>query len=74
MQNQQSTEDHRIRSLENWLPLAQAENLRHGWELKAAELEQLVHQASAALERSESLLGARAALWHHHRMLQEERT
>jgi hypothetical protein len=74
MQSQPSTEDNRIRSLENWLPLVQAENIRHGWELNAAELEQLVHNTSAALDLTVSELGARAVLWHYHRVLLEERT
>lgn len=74
MQDHESREDNRIRSLENWLPLAQAENMRNGWGLNGAELEQLIHDARTALERTVSLLDARAALWRHHRMLQEERT
>jgi hypothetical protein len=74
MQNQQAMEENRIRSLENWLPLVQTENMRHGWELNAAELEQLVHVAQTALELTGSLLGARTVLWRHHRLSQEERT
>jgi hypothetical protein len=73
MQDFANSEDNRVRSLENWLPLAQAENIRHGWGLNATELEQLVLGASSALDLVESLLGARAVLWHQHRLQQEER-
>jgi hypothetical protein len=72
VQNDQWLDDNRIRSLENWLPLAQTENMRHGWKLNATELEQLVHEAKASLELSESVLGARAVLWCHYRILHEE--
>ncbi len=73
VQDHLPTEDNRIRSLENWLPLAQAENMRNGWGLNGAELEQLVHDARTALELTVSLLGARTILWQHYRLLREER-
>ena len=73
MQDLKHSEENRIRSLENWLPLAQAENARHGWGLNGSEVEKLVLRASSALERVVGLLGARAVLWRYHQVPQEER-
>jgi hypothetical protein len=74
MQDIKDSEDNRIRVLENWLQLAQTENMRHGWELDAAELERLIFSASSALDNVVSLLGAQAILWRHQRLLQARRT
>lgn len=74
MHDQELNRNDRVRSLENWLPLAQSESLRHGWNLSATELEQLVTGASTSLEHVTSLLGAQAVLWWTHQLLQKERS
>lgn len=72
MQDSKNGEEDRIRLLENWLPLAHSENMRHGWNLNSFELEQLVLSALSALDRVASILGARAVLWRHHQLIHEE--
>jgi hypothetical protein len=56
----------RLRLLESWLPLAQAERERYGWSDDGPALEQLILRAAPALSQAHSLLAARALLWHYH--------
>lgn len=72
MDDQQSSEDNRIRLLENWLPLVQTENTRYEWKLSPVELEQLLWSALGSLEQVVSLLSAQAVLWHHYQQSRKE--
>ena len=54
----------RLRLLECWLPLAQAESERCGWGYTGPVLEWLILRAAPALHQAQSLLAARAILWH----------
>lgn len=61
-----------LRLLENWLPLAQAENSAQDWGLNGKQIEALIIQAAPALRIATNQLAARAILWHHHRQIAQE--
>ncbi|PDW01323.1 hypothetical protein [Candidatus Viridilinea mediisalina] len=60
----------RLRLLESWLPLVQAENERYGWQLAGPELEALILLAAPQLTTSTNLLTARVIIWHYQQQLQ----
>lgn len=62
----------KLRLLESWLPLAQAENRDQEWGLDSEQLEALILLAAPALRGATSKLAARAILWHHRRQAAQE--
>lgn len=59
-----------LRTLESWLPLAQAENEAQGWGYDGPTLERLILLAAPSLRQAHSLIAARALLWHYREHLQ----
>lgn len=60
----------RLRLLESWLPLAQSESETQGWGYDGPGLERLIILAAPSLRQTQSLIAARALLWHYHTRLQ----
>lgn len=60
----------RLRLLESWLPLAQAESERNGWGYDSSALERLILLAAPSLREAPTLLAARACFWHYHHELE----
>ncbi|PDV96799.1 hypothetical protein [Candidatus Chloroploca asiatica] len=60
----------RLRFLENWLPLAQAENERNGWGYDSVTLERLILLAAPSLRAVSTLLAARALFWYYQQDLE----
>lgn len=60
----------RLRFVESWLPLAQAESDRFGWGYDGLKLEQLILLAAPSLRAAPTLLAARALFWHYHQKLE----
>lgn len=60
----------RLRLLESWLPLAQAESERYGWGYDSPKLEQLILLAAPRLRAAPTLLAARALFWHYRQELE----
>ncbi|MEI8308460.1 MAG: hypothetical protein WCF99_15485 [Chloroflexales bacterium] len=72
LQHVDGNERTRLRLLENWLPLAQAENSEQHWELNAEQIEALIVIAAPALRAATNTLTARAILWYHRRQIMQE--
>ncbi len=68
--DERPTDAARLRLLESWLPLAQAENDRYGWGYDAPALERLILLAAPGLRDAPTLLAARACFWHSHHELE----
>ncbi|WP_129672712.1 hypothetical protein [Candidatus Chloroploca sp. Khr17] len=62
----------RLRFLESWLPLAQAESERNGWGYDSATLERLVLRAAPSLHAVTNLLAARALFWYYQQGIERE--
>lgn len=64
----------RLRLLESWLPLAQAENEHNCWGYDGPALERLILLSEASLRGAPTLLAARAAFWFHQQRVEQERS
>jgi hypothetical protein len=60
----------RLRLLESWLPLAQAESERFSWGYDGPALERLILLAAPSLRQAPTLLAAQALFWHYHQHIE----